>query len=113
MEQHPVPKPTPAPVLKALGATQVIAKLAHVDGWKLYGDGADVAIEKTFHFRSHLQTMAFVNAVSFIAESRNHHPELLIHGQRCSVRWNTHDVQGISAADFECAAKVDALLNPD
>lgn len=77
------------------------------------GDGANVAIEKTFHFPGYLQTMAFANAVAFIAEVRNHHPELLIHYQRCSVRWNTHDVQGISAADFECAAKVDALLNPD
>lgn len=106
-------KPTPAPVQTALSATQVIAKLALLDGWKLFGDGADLAIEKTFHFSSYLQTMAFVNAVAFIAESSQHHPELLIHYQRCSVRWNSHDVQGLSARDFACAAKVDALLNPD
>ncbi len=102
----------PALALTALGATQVIAKLALLDGWKLFGDGADLAIEKTFHFPGYLQTMAFVNAVAYIAESSNHHPELVIHYQRCSVRWNTHDVQGISSADFACAAKVDALLNP-
>lgn len=106
-------KATPAPAQIALSATQVIAKLALLDGWKLFGDGADLAIEKTFHFSSYLQTMAFVNAVAFIAESANHHPELLIHYQRCSVRWNSHDVQGLSASDFACAAKVDALLNPD
>lgn len=106
-------KTTPTPVQTALGATQVIAKLALLDGWKLFGDGADLAIEKTFHFSSYLQTMAFVNAVAFIAESSQHHPELLIHYQRCSVRWNTHEVQGLSARDFACAAKVDALLNPD
>lgn len=106
-------KTTPAPAQIALSATQVIAKLALLDGWKLFGDGADLAIEKTFQFSSYLQTMAFVNAVAFIAESANHHPELLIHYQRCSVRWNSHDVQGLSASDFACAAKVDALLNPD
>jgi len=26
------------------------------------------------------------------------------------VRWNTHDVGGLSATDFECAQRVDALL---
>ncbi len=94
----------------ALSATQVIAKLAQLEGWKLFGDGANVSIEKTFQFAGYLQTMAFVNAVAFIAEAEQHHPELLIHYQRCSVRWNTHTVQGISAADFICAAKVDALF---
>lgn len=105
-------KATPAPELIALGATQVIAKLALLDGWKLFGDGGDLAIEKTFHFSSYLHTMAFVNAVVFIAESSKHHPELLVHHQRCSVRWNSHDVQGLSVADFTCAAKVDAMVNP-
>lgn len=106
-------KTPPALVQTALSATQVIAKLALLDGWKLFGDGADLAIEKTFHFSSYLQTMAFVNAVAFIAESNQHHPELLIHYQRCSVRWNMHDVQGLTNADFACAAKVDALLSAD
>lgn len=99
-------------VRTALGATQVIAKLAQLDGWKLLGDGADVAIEKTFRFPGYLQTMAFANAVAFIAESSNHHPELLIQPRACSVRWNTRDVYGISTADFACAAQVDALLTP-
>lgn len=101
------------PVYKALSATQVIAQLAKLDGWKLFGDGPNVAIEKTFHLPGFLETMAFVNAVAFIANSRNHHPEMVVNYQCCSVRWNTHDVQGISMADFDCAARVDALLQPD
>jgi 4a-hydroxytetrahydrobiopterin dehydratase len=104
---------TPTLVHKALTATQVIAKLSQLDNWKLCGDGADVAIEKTFHFSGFLQTMAFANAVAFVAESRNHHPELLVQYKCCSVRWRTHDVQGISLADFDCAARVDALTHSD
>ena len=103
----------PAPAKRALTATQVIAQLTQLDNWKLFGDGPDVAIEKTFHFGGYLETMAFVNAVAFIAHSQHHHPELLVHYNRCSVRWCTHDVQGISMADFVCAAKVDALLIQD
>jgi 4a-hydroxytetrahydrobiopterin dehydratase len=96
--------------LPALSATQVIAGLAKLDGWKLHGDGADVAIEKTFPFKNYLRTIAFVNAVAFIAEQQAHHPELLVRYNRCSVRFNTHDVQGITQSDFACAALVDALL---
>ena len=99
----------PAPVRKALTATQLIASLAKIDGWKLHGDGADLAIEKTFAFGNYLQTMAFANAVAYIAEQNDHHPAMLVQWGSCSVRFNTHDVNGISNTDFECAALVDAL----
>ena len=95
-----------------LSATQVIAGLAKLSGWKLHGDGSDVAIEKTFAFKNYLRTMAFVNAIAYIAEQQNHHPELLVRYNTCSVRFNTHDVQGITQSDFACAALVDALLPP-
>ena len=108
MENKPL-----APAQNALSATKVIANLAQLDGWKLFGDGADLAIEKTFYFPGYLQTVAFANAVAFIAECNKHYPELLVKSQQCSVRWNTRNVQGISAADFACAARVDALLNPN
>jgi 4a-hydroxytetrahydrobiopterin dehydratase len=87
----------------------VIANLAKVEGWKLHGDGSEVAIEKTFQFKNYLRTMAFVNAVAYVAEAQDHHPELLVQYKTCSVRFNTHDVMGISQSDFECAALVDAL----
>lgn len=76
----------------------------------MHGDGAEVAIEKTFAFKSYLQTMAFVNAIAYIAEQQDHHPDLLVRYNSCSVRFNTHDVQGITHSDFACAALVDALL---
>lgn len=102
-----------ARVYQALTATQIIAKLSQLPSWKLSGDGADVAIEKTFHLLGFLETMAFVNAVAYIAQRHNHHPELRVSFNRCSVRWQTHDVQGISQVDFDCAARVDALVNPE
>ena len=100
--------PTP-PRAVALNASQVIAGLAQLAGWKLHGDGTDVAIEKSFHFKTHLHTFAFVNTIAFLAECHNHHPELLVRGKYCSVRFNTHDVQGLSQADFAAAAAIDAL----
>jgi 4a-hydroxytetrahydrobiopterin dehydratase len=100
------------PLRQVLSATQVINGLAKLDGWKLHGDGADVAIEKTYPFKNFLRTMAFVNAVAYVAEQQDHHPELLVQYGSCSVRFHTHDVRGITASDFACAALVDALQAP-
>lgn len=97
---------------RAYSATQIIAKLAQLEGWRLHGDGSELAIEKTFAFPGYLQTMAFANAVAFVAERQQHHPEMLLQYRHCSVRFRTHAPQGISALDFACAALVDALLLP-
>ena len=97
-------------VRRALTATEIVANLAKMDNWKLTGDGPAVAIEKTFTFANYFETIAFVNAVAFIAHVQDHHPELSVHYNRCLVRFNTHDVGGISVSDFDCAAQIDALL---
>ncbi|WP_374608596.1 4a-hydroxytetrahydrobiopterin dehydratase [Diaphorobacter nitroreducens] len=97
---------------RALKATEIVAKLVDLPGWQLSGDGADVAIEKTYRFSNYHETMAFVNAVAFIAHAQDHHPDLSVHYGRCVVRLNTHDVAGISATDIDCATRIDALLAP-
>lgn len=110
MDTTPKTNMTPAPARRALTATQIVASLAQLEGWTLTGDGAALAIEKTFSFANYYETMAFVNAVAFIAHAQDHHPDLSVHFKRCVVRFNTHDVGGISKRDFDCAALVDALL---
>ena len=95
---------------RALKAPEVAAKLAQLDGWSLSGDGENVAIEKTYHFANYYETISFVNAVAFIANAQDHHPELSVHYNRCVVRFSTHDVGGLSENDFICAAKASALL---
>ena len=95
---------------RALTPTEVVSQLTGATGWKLTGDGADVAIEKTYTFANYYETISFVNAVAFIAHAQDHHPDLSVHYDRCVVRLNTHDVKGLSATDFECAARFDALL---
>ncbi|RYF60166.1 MULTISPECIES: 4a-hydroxytetrahydrobiopterin dehydratase [unclassified Acidovorax] len=95
---------------RALTATEVVARLADLQGWTLSGDGDAVAIEKTYHFANYYETISFVNAVAFIANAQDHHPDLSVHYNRCVVRLNTHDVHGISATDIDCATRFDALL---
>lgn len=93
-----------------MGPTALVTALAKHAGWGLVGDGPDVAIEKTYRFANYYETISFVNAVAFIAHAQDHHPDMSVHYNRCVVRLNTHDVGGISQTDFDCAAKIDALI---
>jgi 4a-hydroxytetrahydrobiopterin dehydratase len=95
---------------RALTPTEIVKRLSDLPGWKLTGDGAEVAIEKTFSFADYYETISFVNALAFVANALDHHPDLSVHYAKCVVRFQTHSVQGISDADFECAARADALL---
>jgi len=96
---------------RALSATEIVSALARLDSWKLTGNDADVAIEKTYTFANYFETIAFVNALAMVAHRFDHHPDLSVHYNRCVVRFNTHDVGGLSATDFECARRADALLS--
>ena len=80
--------------------------LNELDGWS-HRDGA---IGKIFHFPSYAETMAFVNAVAWISQREDHHPDLEVGYDRCRVAYRTHTLQGLSENDFICAAKVDALF---
>jgi 4a-hydroxytetrahydrobiopterin dehydratase len=95
---------------RALTPTEIVKRLADLPGWKLSGDGDEVAIEKTFTFADYYQTMAFVNALALVAHRADHHPDLSVHYAKCVVRFSTHALHGISETDFECAARADALL---
>jgi len=90
----------------AMAAAEIERRLAAAPGWAL----VDGAIEKTFAFPDFHHTIGFVNALAWIANAEDHHPDLLASYGRCTVRFNTHSVGGISINDFICAAKVDALL---
>ncbi len=91
-----------APPLTAAQAAQWQQQL---NDWERDGD----TIRKVYRFRDFYQTMAFVNALAWIAHQEDHHPDIEVGYNRCSVRYTTHAVGGLSLNDFICAAKVDAL----
>lgn len=67
-------------------------------------------IEYDFSFKNFYETMAFVNAVAWIAHQQDHHPDLEVGYNHCLIRFSTHSVDGLSINDFICAAKVEHLL---
>ena len=77
--------------------------------WKVIDDGK--AIEATFKFRNYFRTLAFVNAAAYIAIQDDHHPDMAFGFNTCTIKYWTHNINGLSENDFICAAKVDALLS--
>ena len=81
--------------------------LAKIHGWELDEKGRE--IRRNFSFKNFYHTMAFVNAIAWIANRENHHPDLEVSYQHCLVRFSTHAINGLSENDFICAAKINAL----
>jgi len=88
-----------------LAADQLRDRLARLPGWRHAGK----RIEKTFRFADYHRPLAFVNAVAAVAQAEDHHPDMAVHYDRCTVAWSTHSAGGVTLNDCICAAKVEAL----
>jgi len=89
-----------------LTADEVAPLLALLPEWTREGD----EIVRTCSFKNYYQTVAFVNAVAWLAHREDHHPDIRFGYKTCTVRYSTHAIGGLSENDFICAAKIDALL---
>lgn len=93
--------------IPALTRDEIKEYLPQLKGWQVSDDGK--FISQHFKFKNFYKTMAFVNAVAWIANQENHHPDLEVGFNHCLVKYTTHAVSGLTKNDFICAAKVDAL----
>ncbi len=83
--------------------------LGQLNDWELDESGKEIS--RSYKFKNYYQTMAFVNALAWIAHQEDHHPDLQVGYNRVQVRFSTHSIGGLSENDFICAAKIDALSN--
>jgi 4a-hydroxytetrahydrobiopterin dehydratase len=87
---------------------EVTRLLAGLPGYK--ADLLVGSISKVYEFDDFYETMAFVNALAYIAHREDHHPDLNVGYNRCAVTYSTHAIGGLSENDFICAAKIEALV---
>ncbi|MCP0912990.1 MULTISPECIES: 4a-hydroxytetrahydrobiopterin dehydratase [Legionella] len=78
------------------------------EGWQISQDHKE--IHKSFSFHNFYETMAFVNAIAWVANIENHHPDLKVGYNYCHVHFTTHALNGLTHNDFICAAKIDKLI---
>ena len=81
--------------------------LSRLPDWKLSGK----KIVRLFEFEDFYETIGFVNAIAYIANQEDHHPDMEVSYKTCKVRYSTHAIGGLSENDFICAAKLDGLIS--
>jgi 4a-hydroxytetrahydrobiopterin dehydratase len=85
---------------------KLLAKQLHKD-WKIAKDSK--SLTRSLKFKDFYRTMSFVNALSHIANTEDHHPDMEVGYGYCRVTFSTHSIGGLSVNDFICAAKLDRL----
>jgi 4a-hydroxytetrahydrobiopterin dehydratase len=89
-----------------LSQAETDSLMKQLEGWQQSGN----LIGKTYRFKNYYQTIAFVNAIAWMAHREDHHPNIAVAYDSCRVEYSTHAINGLSENDFICAAKVDALF---
>ncbi len=85
---------------------EIVARLARLGGWSCVENW----IEKKYEFKNFLRAMSFVNAIAYIAESMDHHPDIMVRYNEVTLRNWTHATRGITEYDFALAEKIDAIF---
>jgi len=74
--------------------------------WKLEDD----MIVRDLRFDDFKGAVAFVNRVAEVAETHNHHPDMLVHGwNKVKLSLTNHAAGGLTEIDFDMAARFDEL----
>jgi 4a-hydroxytetrahydrobiopterin dehydratase len=95
--------------VQALNAEQIKNLLPQLSkDWKV--EHQPDQLKRTISFKNYYHTMAFVNALAFVANRENHHPDLKVSYNQCEILWTTHAIGGLSLNDFICASKTDGLI---
>lgn len=95
--------------INKFSADEIEKKAAGLEGWSVSDD--QKAITKEFKFKNYWKTINFVNVMAWHAQELRHHPDLEVNYGRVFVKLTTHDVDGLSALDFELASRIEQL-NP-
>lgn len=93
--------------LPTYAEADVPGKLAErgLTAWKL----EDGWIRRKFTTGGWPITLMLVNAIGFIAEAADHHPDLTVTWGKLWVKLQTHSAGGITDRDFELAEKIEAV----
>lgn len=78
------------------------------DEWEI--DNQCTSLNRCLNFQDFYETIAFVNAVAWIARQQNHYPKLKIDQAECYIEYTTPSAEGLTLNDFICAAKIDLIL---
>jgi 4a-hydroxytetrahydrobiopterin dehydratase len=84
---------------------QVATELAAIPGWVVdHGQLSRTVTRADFR-----DALLFVNAVGFLAERVNHHPDVAIAWNKVTLTLMTHAAGGLTVHDFALAREINGL----
>ncbi len=89
-----------------LAPETVEQKLEEFSEWSQSGD----SIQRTFNFDDFVAAIAFVNRIADLAESQQHHPDIMIRYNKVTLTLSTHDAGGLTDKDFGFARSADSAV---
>ncbi len=84
---------------------------ARLDGLPLW-QYKDKALERVYTGNTYLDALEVLNRVARLSEEADHHPDLVLHWRRLTIRFWTHVANGVTELDFELARRVEGILPP-
>jgi 4a-hydroxytetrahydrobiopterin dehydratase len=87
-----------------LSDAEIEERLTKLPGWQRDGE----SIRRTFECSDFVGSVDFVKSLVEPAEAMGHHPDLEVSWSKVTVTISTHSEGGLTEADFELAAKLDA-----
>jgi 4a-hydroxytetrahydrobiopterin dehydratase len=87
--------------------SELAARLSAVQQWTIENDW----LRREYKTDGWRTTMLVVNAIAFVAEAANHHPDLEVHWGSVVVRLQTHSAGGITDKDLQLAARIEETVN--
>jgi 4a-hydroxytetrahydrobiopterin dehydratase len=88
-----------------LSSAEINALLLSIPAW--HRDGSRVV--RSFRFPSFPSAIRFVTEVAQVAETLDHHPDILIQYRSVTLALTTHSAGGLTTLDFQSATTIDAL----
>lgn len=86
-----------------LSDDEIAVRLGDSCSWSLTGK----ALNKKYSFSSFREAIGFVNKVADLAESINHHPDIIINFRSVVLYTWTHSAGGVTEKDFQLLTLID------
>ena len=90
---------------KKLSDEEINLAINNLKGWKI----ADGKLYKSYAFPNFADSLAFVNRVGAIAETRDHHPDVCFGWGYAEFAITTHDTGGLTRSDFDLAEAIENI----
>lgn len=85
---------------------QIGERLRGLPGWYL----EDGSLRRHYTTDGWPTTLMLVNAIAYVAEAANHHPDLSVSWANVWVKLSTHSAGGITGKDVELARRIEDVV---